>query len=218
MNDTKQRNPPRAREPGESRANQKIDMPLDAAANLQRWAEVQSLAEAMARAKPQGAEAAVLTDEETRPLRRLPVDVGELEMAMESNDGMVEWYLDLRTGALLMLSTFDPSMTEEDESAIAEEPDRYLAVDSLTAHDGFELMREFVATVSDNGVASALDQALRERKPFRRFRETAARFGHVHDDWLAFRQTALRKRAVEWLEDAGIEPIAPEAGEKAPKA
>lgn len=210
MNDTRQRKPPRAREPGKSRANQEIETPLDAAANLQRWAEVQSLAEAMARANSAAAIATVLPEGEARPLRRLPIDAGALEMAMESNDGMAEWYLDLRTGALLMLSTHDPSMTEEDAVAIADEPDRYVIVDSLTSHDGFEMMRDFVATVSDPRIASALDDALRERKPFRRFKDTAARFGKVYDDWNAFRHAELRRLAVEWLEREGIEAVAPE--------
>lgn len=182
----------------------------DRAHNLDRWAAIQALTESLAHANPglkNDPAATDSTEDDSPPLRRLPIDLSELDLAMESSDGTAEWYLDLHTGALLMVSTYDPEVTQEESAAIDADPDRYVAVDNLSSHDSFQIMRDFVESLSDTRAAAALDRALSERKPFRRFKDTAARFGKVYDDWHAFHNAQVRKRAIEWLESEGIDAV-----------
>jgi hypothetical protein len=140
--------------------------------------------------------------------KRLKIDLGELSDAMEDNSYEHEYYLDTETGELLMLSAdMDVEEAGELRDRIDEEPDRYKALAKVSSHEGYRDMEEFIEAVEDDHLRELLEVAINGRGAFRRFKDLLARFPEEREDWFRFKDDRLMERALEWLEEIGIEAI-----------
>lgn len=146
-------------------------------------------------------------DEDTghAALRPLPIDLDDLIVALSWHDTLTDsgYWLDLETGALVFVSD---GVDIEDLDEDPRHNDRYIAVDPIESHRAFRIMEDFVDQLADAGLARRLDQALRQRKPFRRFKDVLADHPAQRDDWFAFEHAALERYAREWCESCGIAP------------
>jgi len=141
--------------------------------------------------------------------RRVPVDWGDLEMALTSP--MDEWacYLDLRTGQVRMVHVA-PFGDGEDELS-EEEIDAGLAagdlvrIEPLPSSEEYEWMVEFADSVADPRLWELLDVALDGRGAFRRFKNVLLNYLEERERWFAFRDARLREAMQEWLEEHEIE-------------
>lgn len=84
------------------------------------------------------------------------------------------------------------------------------------AHDSFECMREFIDTIDDQSRRDQLNEAISQRKPFRRFRDVLAADRRVQHQWLAFEAVRQRQTMIEWLHSIGVEPANPESSIRTP--
>ncbi|TQM09001.1 UPF0158 family protein [Pseudonocardia kunmingensis] len=149
----------------------------------------------------------------TRELRPVPIDLEQLIMVFEDSEG---GRLDLQTGEAWPEYTFDYATTgmettEEEEEE--EDEDRWLYIDS-GSHDGYLDMQEFIRTRVDGRLAERLEEAIRGRGAFRRFRDVLADHDRIHE-FHVFSDEHLRGRARAWLADAGI-AVAPRRPRPAP--
>jgi Uncharacterised protein family (UPF0158) len=67
----------------------------------------------------------------------------------------------------------------------------------------YAIMEEFCWSVEDPSLREELLNAIRGRGAFRYFKDTIRRHG-VEDEWYRYREDALEKKAIEWLEGHGI--------------
>lgn len=137
--------------------------------------------------------------------RSLAIDLEELIWALNSRDPFVEssHWLHLESGELLFLA--GPDAADE----VAEDPrdsDRWLCVEPIESSQAFEIMEDFAEQCGDASLARALRQALQQRKPFRRFKDTLAAHPAQREAWFTFERQAMEVIARRWCEDRGILP------------
>ena len=135
----------------------------------------------------------------------LDIDLDELCWALTWRDplGQSSHWLDLESGELLFL--VEPDALDE----TAENPrdnDRWLCIEAIESSNAFRVMEDFVDQCADPRLAQALAQALQQRKPFRRFKDTLAEHPAQREAWFAFERQAMETIARRWCEDHGIAP------------
>lgn len=141
------------------------------------------------------------------------IELDQLTIALSDHDS--EWVLDLQTGQVLMAEWVrDPDMHDDMELVLDEvdvddddfdplESDRFVHVESIDSREGFRWMERFAQSQADDRVRARLMDALRQPRPFRRFRDALA--GPVRDAWYRYEEERLREEAEAWLRAAGIE-------------
>jgi hypothetical protein len=106
--------------------------------------------------------------------RVLTIDLEELTWALNSRDplGQSSHWLNIESGTILSLIGPDAD-DEADEDP--RDDDRWLFIEPIESSEAFRVMEDFVDQCGDDRLARALGQALQQRKPFRRFKDTAGR-------------------------------------------
>lgn len=134
-------------------------------------------------------------------MKKIPVNLGDLGSALDDQGacGEHQWYLDLRSGELLLVSEFD-DLPEEYED-MEEQPEVFLPVEPRSSHDTFVVMEDFVETLPASEVRRALARALRLPKPFRSFKDTLLDFPEDREKWFSFLGERQRQAAIRFLED-----------------
>lgn len=150
-------------------------------------------------------EAARVLRGEAGPLRPTPVDLDELAHHLEGPQGDEEgWRLEVATGQLW---PDDPEMMSgEDAPQDFDDPDAFPAVFWGGPHLGYADMRDFIGRVTDDALASRLDDAIRGRGAFRRFRDELHRHERWRGEWFTFSDERRRGRARWWLSEIGLRP------------
>jgi len=123
-------------------------------------------------------------------------------------------FLNRNTGELVSLSSEELSAAEEDDDidkypdcqqemiAKAKEvlySDDFLPLPSKFDIHEYSILEDFCCSVKDDGIRDGLLHKIRGQGAFRRFRD-AIQILEIEEDWYSFRQEALAKIAIEWLE------------------
>jgi hypothetical protein len=140
--------------------------------------------------------------------------VDEMDGLMDEHQA----FLNRRTGELITMSTEDLSEAE-DEVDISEYPDwqqdiiekakevidddDFLPLPSKFDIHEYSIMEDFSWSVQDQGMKEDLLDKIRGQGAFRRFKDAIHFFG-IEEAWHQFRQEALEKIAIEWLEEHDI--------------
>src|SRR5207253_1410599 len=109
---------------------------------------------------------------------------------------LIRWFIDPATGEILPWSEDMDEPSPEDAGA------RH--VDPVPSHEVYEDMRDFVARVPERRAADLLSRAIEGRGAFRRFKDTLFEFPELREAWFRFHDVRLRRRAIEWLQDASL--------------
>jgi len=84
-----------------------------------------------------------------------------------------------------------------------DESDEFLCLpDKFDIHE-WDIMRKFSCSVADDEQRDELLDAIHGRGAFRMFRASIGRLG-LESDWYAFRDEALARIAIDWLEVNGV--------------
>jgi len=124
------------------------------------------------------------------------VDLDALAEAMEDHSDFVRWFVDRTSGEVLAWSDDMDGPHPEEVGAVYVSP--------LRSHEAYEDLRDFVAQVPERRVRDLLSRAIEGRGAFRRFKDTLFEFPELRESWFAFHDTRMRRRAIEWLVDAGL--------------
>lgn len=148
------------------------------------------------------------------------VDLDQLAEALSLNFEDWQSYLDLETGEILNVPGECFDQLEEDEPSLFTDVDlveehleearrihedatgRFAAIDPLESHERFAIMESFLAELPEGRMRRQLENALRGRKPFRRFKDELQVEPAVRERWFRFEREALRAHASRWLEEA----------------
>ena len=155
-------------------------------------------------------------------MRRLPLNLLDLESAMEfDSDILLEPqvpYLDLHTGQVIWVWESDEAFTETTNAEPAEnrrnretiqtQLDRFVEIPELDTADDNEILRDFLGS-------DWTDDDARWRRANEAYRGSVGRWKEAvrHDPtiihaWHEFEQQAVRRRALAFLAEHGIEPTA----------
>lgn len=163
----------------------------------------------------------------SRPLRRLQIDLIELEVAFDNSSPEMSYYLDLETGHVVLVTNEARRAIEaeeddggvsaegpdwfqsvlEDARRVAADDERYVAIPSQDAREDYHAMQEFIGTVANESLRERLWDAIQGHGAFRRFRDILARYPDERERWFEFEQDCGMQRIMDWLADEGVEPI-----------
>ena len=137
--------------------------------------------------------------------RILTIDLEELTWALNSRDPLGEssHWLNRETGTMLALIGPDAVDEADDDPR---DDDRWLFIEPIESSEAFDVMEDFVDQCGDDRLARALGQALQQRKPFRRFKDTLAAHPAQREAWFAFERQAMEAIAQRWCEEHDISP------------
>jgi hypothetical protein len=155
--------------------------------------------------------------------RPLPVDLLELEAALDDDSWQHSWYLHRETGRVVLVTDEDRRLLEDlhgegresadlreltedqgvptwqreavqDAKAIgSDDGSRYLTIPRAEHWEGYGAMEDFIATVKDSALADRLASSIRGRGAFGRFRDVLAEHPDERHRWHRF-QTEVSRR------------------------
>ena len=79
----------------------------------------------------------------------------------------------------------------------------YLAIPGKYDLDEYRIMERFCFMLEDEDLGRELLSAIKGSGAFRRFKDCVHRHG-IADQWYKYREDAIEKFAIEWLEEKGI--------------
>jgi hypothetical protein len=148
-----------------------------------------------------------------------PVKLNEVVDALDSATEELTYYLDRRTGEIILLTSEDLQAAEDDDM-ISEYPDwqresilkaREVLKDSeafaglpdqFDIHE-YKMMEDFCLTFEDRQVGQDLLRLIKGSGAFRRFKNAINEMG-VDKAWYEFKGKALEQIAIDWLEENEI--------------
>jgi hypothetical protein len=140
--------------------------------------------------------------------RKLPIDLTELCIALESETRGFDWYLDTETGdTVLVNDEYEPDeygglKVEEIEG----NPQRFRRVPAADERQDMLDMEAFAKGLTDERLKESLMLALEAPRPDRRFRAVLGWLPEQQQQWHQFRHQRLEARARAWLGQLGLEP------------
>jgi hypothetical protein len=137
--------------------------------------------------------------------KALNIDIEELCAAMEDGSYEHEYYLDLDSGEVLLLSEYvGDEETGELEEQIEENSDRYERIPRAESHEGYRDMVDFIVTLENEHLAELLGVAIDGKGAFRRFKDVLLDHPEEEERWFRFKDERMEARALEWLGDIGV--------------
>ena len=138
----------------------------------------------------------------------LNIDLDQLCSAMEDSSYEHDYYLDLNTGEIMLVSDWmDEEESERLRDRIDRNPDRYEQIPKVECYEAYQDMEDFIATVEDRHLAELLEVAINGSGAFRRFKDVLLRYPEERERWFHFKDERMEQRASEWLDEIGISPI-----------
>jgi hypothetical protein len=147
------------------------------------------------------------------------IKLNDVLEAMQLAGDLVEYFLDLRTGEVIMITDdirFAMDNDEEDlndcEDWIREPAQKYLEIRGTDnclqlpgkfEIDEYSMMQSFIETIKDDHLCQSLLDAIHGKGAFRRFKDQIYRHG-IEQSWFDFRDKAFRETAIQWLEDHNL--------------
>ena len=128
-----------------------------------------------------------------------------LEMALDDNSFMGDWYFDRETDDVTFITTDDYLEEEEEIKRLVEEDEggeRFIYISPIPSSGSWQIMKEFILEQDDldDTVQSLLLRAIQGSGAFRRFNDAIDDVG-IRDRWYAYKNMEDRKRALQWLKD-----------------
>jgi hypothetical protein len=127
------------------------------------------------------------------------VDLGDLAQALEDHSYEHSWWLDPKTGEVVLWSDYVEELGEPDP-----EERGLLPIDPIPSHEGYEDMQDFIDRVRDPQARRRLERAIEGRGAFRRFKDTLLDFPELREAWFRFHDARIEQRAIEWLAREGL--------------
>lgn len=133
----------------------------------------------------------------------ISIRADELIMAFEHHDALGQHYLDRQSGEVLYIS--EDIIDEDEMKQLEAEPDRYLLIEPIPSYTGFQIMADFVDSLPEGRASRELANALRQRHPFRLFKDALLGYPSLREDWFRFHEKAFLEIIREWLEENEVE-------------
>jgi hypothetical protein len=131
------------------------------------------------------------------------VDLIDLETALSVNMGGEYLFLP-ESGKIVFHPKIDPfgigGPDDEDEEDAIPEDVEILRLDTISSHERFQWMEAFIETVHSIAAQSALRGALRQKKPFRHFKDALMEYPAVRQQWFQFEAARVKREAIALID------------------
>lgn len=141
-------------------------------------------------------------------MKKIKANLQDLIDAFGSCSFEQEYYLDIRTGEVILL--IDEKLTGEDESEIREKikagyNKRYFRFPDASSREGYQDMAAFTEELKDEDLKEKLQIALDGKGAFRRFKDVVLRYPEKREEWFKFKDNRIKERLMEWMKENGLE-------------
>ncbi|AIQ11951.1 UPF0158 family protein [Paenibacillus durus] len=119
----------------------------------------------------------------------------------------IEHFLNIDTGEIVMLNSFDKDDEDEALSEAIEEGfnEIYFRIPSRESHEGYMDMEDFADTVPNEKLRAKLFNVLSGgKKIFRRFKDTLSSDARELDRYYQFVESRNKERVLDWLESIDV--------------
>lgn len=124
------------------------------------------------------------------------IDLDDLVQALEDHSDEHSWWLDPKSGEIVLWSDWVDEQGEPDPESRELTP-----IEPISSSEGYGAMEDFIVQVRDPRARELLERAIEGRGAFRRFKDTLLEFPELRTAWFAFHDARMRRRALEWLAD-----------------
>jgi hypothetical protein len=156
-------------------------------------------------------------------MKKLKVDVEDIAMIMDNQDRLGNYYLDTDTGEVVSIPEELMDALEGGESCeglpawelellpkakeIFERSPRYEEIPIRFSNEVYQVMMDFARRMEDSRINRELENALKGKGAFRRFKNVLSGYPEVQKEWFKFKAERDKEEVKEWLESVGIEPV-----------
>jgi hypothetical protein len=142
-------------------------------------------------------------------MKALPVRLLDLATALEdhSRESLTN-YFDTQSGEVVFLSE-EMRGSDKRWRIISNSVGRFKLIEPMDSRKGYVIMEQFVEMLPPTPLREKLQWSLEGPKPFRRSRDALLQDPLVRERWFEFHGGSVRKIALEWLADHGVEPVEP---------
>ena len=147
------------------------------------------------------------------------VKLSEIVEALDSAAEEQAYHLDKRTGEIVLLTDEEIQAADDDDPMsdypdwqrelilkareVLLEPQHFLELPDKFDVDEYRMMEDFCLQFEDRDTGKELHRLIKGSGAFRRFKNAIHEKG-VADAWYEFKQRALERIAIEWLEENEI--------------
>ncbi|MBD3920217.1 hypothetical protein H8B09_15735 [Paenibacillus sp. PR3] len=132
----------------------------------------------------------------------------ELVDTYDDNVEGMEFFLNIETGEIVMLSDYGDDEEQEQLNELVEEGFNitYFRVPHRDSHEGYKEMVYFTDTIKDRALQSELYEVLDGgRRIFRRFKDELSSNKEELERYYRYLESRNRERILDWLEAIGIQ-------------
>jgi Uncharacterised protein family (UPF0158) len=149
----------------------------------------------------------------------ITIKLSDIVDALDSASEEQAYYLDKRTGEIILLTDEEMEAAEGNEfiseypdsqrdsilkaRELIREPDHFLQLPDQFEVDEHQIMEDFCRKFEDRNAAQELHRLIKGSGAFRHFKNAIRELG-AGDAWYEFKQRALEKVAIKWLEENEI--------------
>jgi F0F1-type ATP synthase delta subunit len=121
--------------------------------------------------------------------------------ALESQLDTIKYFYDRKAGEVVMIDEEFGEVSED----LEQQEDQFILIPSITSNERFQIMEDFVETLTDENLQEMLNRALIEKGAFQRFEEVLQRYPPRQEQWHRFRTAKVEARALEWFRNNGFQ-------------
>ncbi len=147
-----------------------------------------------------------------------PVKLEDIIDGIEMQTDESSSYLNIKTGEVVIISDEESSAAEEDKpidsfpewqhelinkaKEILQSND-YISLPSKFQVHEYRIMEKFCLSITDDQIRDILYYSIKGSGAFQRFKDNIYKY-NLEEEWYKFRDEAIKRIAIEWCEDNGI--------------
>jgi hypothetical protein len=149
----------------------------------------------------------------------IPVKLKDIIDEMEIQSDIHSFYLNKKTGEIVMVSDEHFSAAEDEEDIshysdweqeaiqvaidVLESEEDYISLPSQFDIHEYEIMEKFCLSLDDENLRDKMCSSIKGRGAFRRFKDNSFKYG-IEQNWFQYRREAFKRLAIDWCEENNI--------------
>ena len=123
---------------------------------------------------------------------RIKVDVQTLIHALEDNDRMGDYYLNLKTGRVEFISMNYLPEQEEIKAELEDNSDDFQEILPFPSSKSFQIMVDFAEQLKEEKVKRTLLRLLNQKKPFSKFKNALYEYPEIRERWFTYHHKKMK--------------------------
>ncbi len=136
---------------------------------------------------------------------KIKIDIQMLIIALEDLSGMREYYLNLKSGEIILISSENLPEDGENKKEIENHLDDFLAIIPIPSSKAYQIMKDFAEQLPLEKLKIRLLNVVNRKKPFSNFKDVLLDFPAIRKQWFKYHHDKMEEIVKEWLYDNQIE-------------